>query len=152
MNEEVQAVLAQMETLLAALRNCPAETFRNRRRLPNRGVYAFCEGDRILYIGRSNQIWERVRTHGRNGATQEQANFAFRLLAREYDLEVGHNAPANRREIAAQYAVEFREQKQRVRNMTIKAVAIYDDTVSYFFEAYAILALGTLEFNRFEPH
>ena len=152
MNVQVKAVLGQMEPLLAELQDCPAETFATRRRLPNRGVYAFYEGNQILYIGRSNQIWERIRTHGRRGATQEQANFAFRLLAREYDLEVGHDAPANRRQIAAQYAVEFREQKQRVRNMTVKAVAIDDDTVSYFFEAYAILALDTTEFNRFAPH
>ena len=86
MNEELQDVLAQMEPLLAELQDCPAETFATRRRLPNRGVYAFYESDRILYIGRSNQIWKRIRTHGVRGATQEQANFAFRLLAQEYDL------------------------------------------------------------------
>ena len=152
MNEELQDVLAQMEPLLAELQDCPAETFATRRRLPNRGVYAFYESDRILYIGRSNQIWKRIRTHGVRGATQEQANFAFRLLAQEYDLEVGHDADANRGQIARQYAAGFQEQKQRVRNMAIKAVAIDDDTVSYFFEAYAIVALGTTEFNRFEPH
>ena len=152
MNKELQGILAQMEPLLTQLWNCPAETFATRTRLPNRGVYAFCEGDNILYIGRSNQIWERIRTHGVKGATQEKANFAFRLLAQKYALEVGHEAAANRGQIAKQYAAGFQEQKQRVRNMTIKAVSIDDDTVSYFFEAYAIVALGTTEFNKFEPH
>ena len=36
--------------------------------------------------------------------------------------------------------------------MTVRAVAVPDDTTSYFFEAYAILALGTTEFNKFETH
>ena len=48
MNEELQDVLAQMEPLLAELQDCPAETFATRRRLPNRGVYAFYESDRIV--------------------------------------------------------------------------------------------------------
>ena len=36
--------------------------------------------------------------------------------------------------------------------MIAKAFRIDDDTVSYFFEAYASLALGTTEFSRFERH
>ena len=151
-NEELRSVLAQMEPLLIELQACSAETFATRTKLPDRGVYVFCEGDKALYVGRSNQVWERIRIHGVKGANQEQANFAFRLLVKEYDLDTGHSAPVSRSQIAEKYAAEFREQKQRVRNMTIKAVEITDDTESYFFEAYAILALGTTEFNKFEPH
>ena len=152
MNEELRAVLAQMEPLLCQLGDCDEETFATRRNLPNRGVYVFYEGGRPLYVGRSNQIWKRIQTHGRRGANNGQANFAFRLLAQKYNLDIGHNAPADRNQVARDYAEEFRAQKGRVRNMTNKAVGIADDTVSYFFEAYAILALNTTEFNRFEPH
>lgn len=152
MNEELRSLLAQMEPLLVKLKACPPETFATRKKLPDRGIYVFYEGDKALYVGRSNQIWQRIQTHGREGATYNQATFALRLLAKEYNLEIGHRAPADRSQIAGEYAEEFRGQKRRVRRMTLRAVAVTDDTASYFFEAYAILALGTTEFNKFEPH
>lgn len=152
MNEELSSLLAQMEPWIVKLKAFQKETFATRKKLPNRGVYVFYECGKPMYVGRSNQIWERIRTHGRNGATHNQASFAFRLLAKEYNLDIGHSEPRNRSQIAEVYAKEFRIQKQRVRSMTIRAVTIVDDTVSYLFEAYAILALGTNEFNKFEPH
>lgn len=152
MNEELRSLLAQMDPLLVKLKACPPETFATRKKLPDRGVYVFYDGEKALYVGRSNQIWKRIGTHGREGASQEQASFAFRLLAKNYNLTVGHGTGANRSQVAKRYAAEFREQKRRVRSMTVRAVAVTDDTKSYFFEAYAILALGTTEFNKFEPH
>ena len=152
MNEAAQAILCQMESLLAKLNDCPPETRSTRRNLPNHGVYVFYKNNEPLYVGRSNMLRERVLAHGRNSANQEQATFAFRLLAKIHKLEVGHGAPMNRRQIAKEYATEFREQKEQVRDMRIKAVEITNDTVSYFFEAYAILALGTTEYNKFETH
>ena len=141
-----------MHPLLVKLKICSAQTFATRTKLPDRGVYVFYEGKKALYVGRSNQIRERIGTHGRKGATQEQANFAFRLMAKKYHLDIGHSATVSRSQIAKKYAAEFREQKQKVREMTIRAVEITDDAASYFFETYAILALGTTEFNKFEPH
>ena len=152
MNEELRSVMEQMEPFLLKLQACSAETFATRTKLPDRGVYVFYEGEKALYVGRSNQVQERIRTHGGKGATQEQANFAFRLLAKEYDLDIGHSTSLSRSQVAKKYVAEFRGQRQRVRNMTIRAVEITDDTESYFFEAYAILALRTTEFNKFEPH
>ncbi len=50
--------------------------------LPSRGVYLFSEGERHLYVGRSNDIRARIRLHCRPGSTENQASFAF-LLTRE---------------------------------------------------------------------
>ena len=152
MNDELRSLLDRMEPLLVKLKACQAEPFATRKKLPDRGVYVFYEGDKALYVGRSNQIWTRIRQHGVLSATHGQANFAFRLLAKEHRLEIGHSARSERSQIAKKYDKEFRDQKQRVRKMTTKAVEITDDPESYFFEAYAILALGTIELNRFEPH
>ena len=82
MNEEMSSLLAQMEPLLAKLKVSQKEKFATRKKLPDRGVYVFYEGEKPMYVGRSNQIWERIRTHGRNGATHNQATFAFRLPAK----------------------------------------------------------------------
>ena len=107
MNEELQSVMEQMEPLLAKLKACPPETFPTRKKLPDRGVYVFYEGKEPLYVGRSNQIWKRVQTHGRRGATHNQATFAFRLLAKKYNLEMGHGTGADRSQKAREYAAEF---------------------------------------------
>ena len=62
---------------------------------------------------------------------------------------MGHDKDNPRAGVAREYADAFREQKKNVRNMSIRAVEIPDDTVAYFFEAYAIVALGTTEYNKF---
>ena len=103
-------------------------------------------------VKRPSTLAAPIRYGNELGPMGETAQPTIRLLAKEYNLDIGHSAPANRSQIAEGYAAEFREQKQRVRSMMIRAVAITDDTASYFFEAYAVLALGTTEFNKFEPH
>ena len=109
MNEELRSLLAQMDPLLVKLKACPSETFATRKKLPDRGVYVFYDGEKALYVDRSNQIWERIRTHGRAGATHNQATFAFRLLAKEYNLEIGHSALADRSQIAGIYVISRTE-------------------------------------------
>ena len=64
---------------------------------------------------------------------------------------MGHGTDTDRSQIAREHAKEFLRQKQCVRHMTVRAVAVPDVRVSYFFEAYAILALGTTEFNKLDP-
>lgn len=140
-----------MEPLLAKLKACPPETFPTRKKLPNCGIYVFYEDEQPIYVGRSNQIHKRIQIHGTESAPPGQASFAFRLLAKKCNLEMGQVIGTNRRQIAREHAEEFRKQKQRVRLMEVRAVAVPDVRESYFFEAYAILALGTTEFNKFEP-
>ena len=43
--------LGQMDGLLAQLKACRPETWETRKNLPNRGVYAFYEGCKPLYVG-----------------------------------------------------------------------------------------------------
>src|SRR5262245_20521812 len=50
--------------------------------MPKRGVYLFSDGDKHLYVGRSNDLRGRYGRHCRPGATYKQAAFAFQL-ARE---------------------------------------------------------------------
>ena len=138
-----------MEPLLKKLKDCRPEKRGTRKKLPKRGVYVFYEDDKPLYVGRSNDMWQRIMTHGRNGAGHNQATFAFRLFQVKLDLPVGHDSPNDRPKTAEEHADEFRKQKERVRNMTIRAVKITEDVVQYLFEAYAILALDTKRYNKF---
>lgn len=152
MNEELRSILTQMEPLLAKLKTCRSETFVTRKKLTDQGVYVFYEGEKALYVGRSNQIHKRIQIHGTESAPPGKASFAFRLLAKKCNFEIGNRTGTDRSQKAKEHAGEFRKQKQRVRRMQVRAVAVPDVNESYFFEAYAILALGTTKFNKFEPH
>ena len=152
MNEELRFILSQMDPLLDKLKACPPETFPTRKKLPDSGIYVFYEDKRPIYVGRSNQIHKRIQIHGTESAPPGKASFAFRLLAKKCNFEIGNRTGTDRSQKAKEHAGEFRKQKQRVRRMQVRAVAVSDVTESYFFEAYAILALGTTKFNKFEPH
>ena len=148
----LEHILGQMEGLLVKLQSPCRATWETLDDLPNKGVYAFYEGDKPLYVGRSNRLRQRVKEHGQPGSRTNKATFAYRLLANEYGLPMGHDRDHLRSEVADEHDAEFREQKKRVRNMSVQAVGICDDTVAYFFEAYAIVALDTTKYNKFEPH
>jgi hypothetical protein len=75
----VEALRPKLEDLLAMVPTKPALL---PRKMPTAGVYVFSEGDRHLYVGRSNDIRGRIGRHSRRGATHRMAAFAFRL-ARE---------------------------------------------------------------------
>ena len=150
-------VVAQMEPLLAELLGGLTYHGPTLRFLPPTGIYVFYEHGEAMYVGRvggqsQQTIRTRIRQHTIPSATHNQATFAFRLLLEALDLPMGHGAEMTRPELARRYANEFREQKQRVRNMEVRAVAVTDPVVQTVFEVYAALTLGTTRYNRFETH
>lgn len=148
----LEHILGQMEALLEKLKSACPEKATTPTDLPDRGVYAFYNEGKPLYVGRSNRLRQRVAEHGQPGAGYNKATFAYRLLAKKRGFSMGHDKDNPRRKVAEKYASEFREQKKCVRNMCVHAVEICDDRVAYFFEAYAIIALCTTTYNKFEPH
>ena len=56
------------------------------RDIPERGIYLFSEGDRHLYVGRTNRLRRRLAGHCRPSSSHFSATFALRV-ARE---ETGH--------------------------------------------------------------
>ena len=152
-----EEVVAQLKPLLEELQSGPAYHGRTLRELPSKGVYVFYEDGRPMYVGRvgSNSkqtVRQRVRQHTIPSSGHNQATFAFRLLQNELGLPVGHESDMTRPEFAEKYEAEFREQKQRVRNMEVRAVEVTDSVVQAVFEIYAALTLGTTQYNRFDTH
>ena len=58
----------------------------------------------------------------------------------------------SREELAEKYKREFKEMKERVRNMEVRAVEIKDSVIQTVFEVYATLALKTARYNKFDTH
>ena len=157
MPETFEEIVSRLEPLLEELKNGPAYQGPTLRRLPGKGVYVFYEDGRPMYVGRvggnsKQTIRQRVRQHTIPSSGHNQATFAFRLLQEHLGTSAGHGSGMTRPELAEQYEAEFREQKQRVSDMEVRAVAVTDPMVQAVFEIYASLTLGTTRYNRFDTH
>lgn len=121
---------------------------------PMQGVYLFSEGDRHLYVGRSNNIPKRYAGHTGQSATHLSAAFAM-LLAR---AETGRKAdykkgPNTRKELMLDpvFRPSFDAAKARIRAMEFRAVEETDQTRQTLLEVYCAIALATPH-NDFGTH
>ena len=105
------------------------------------------ENGRPLYVGRSDQLADRLLSHGRPSSGSESATFAFNLARGEFP------EPLSRGELRPdpEFQRRFDRAKERVRRMEVRAVALADPIEQTLFEVYAHLHLGT-PFNSFENH
>ena len=79
MRSGFQKIVDQMEPLFQALLASPPHTVENGlRNLPHRGVYAFYENGRAIYVGRSTRMRPRIREHGAESSRQGTATFAYK--------------------------------------------------------------------------
>ncbi len=122
--------------------------------LPERGIYLFTESDRDLYIGRSNNIRQRLHFHCRESSDHHKASFAFRL-AREVcgATKAAYKKEGSRTHLMSQevFRAAFVSQKARVRAMDIRTVQEDDANRQALLEMYASITLGT-PYNDFNNH
>jgi hypothetical protein len=125
------------------------------RSMPECGVYLFSENGKHLYVGRSNDLRGRYGRHGRPGATDRQAAFAFQL-AREATGRIvrSYKQDENSRK-ALMELPEFRDAftaaKGRIRRMEYRFVEETDQNCQALLEIYVSIVLGT-PYNDFKTH
>lgn len=123
--------------------------------MPEQGVYLFSEGERHLYVGRSNHLRRRVGQHCNVGSQHNQAVFAYRLAR----AETGHIAPAyipgdrSRAGLLADAAFldAFSRAKARVRLMDFRCVEETVQVRQALLEIYCAILLGC-PYNDFGTH
>lgn len=129
---------------------------RNDKPLPKvEGVYCFYEGDKPLYVGRTDNIRNRVLQQRRLGGRHNSAAFAFNIAKKD----IGEDHPneevdgLKRGELSKNHVFDwlFTEAKMRVRKMSVRFVEIQDSNEQAIFEVYAHMKLGT-PFNDFSNH
>src|SRR5690606_13736716 len=122
--------------------------------MPQRGVYLFCEGDRSLYVGRSNRLRQRVRNHGNPAATHRQAAFAFKL-AREATgkAKATYKPEGSRKHLMLDplFVAAFTAAKARIATMAVRFVEEADPVRQCLLEVYVATALRT-PYNDFDNH
>tara|TARA_R110002124_G_C8613358_1_gene485546 strand:- start:92 stop:562 length:471 start_codon:yes stop_codon:yes gene_type:complete len=122
------------------------------REMPSAGVYLFSENDKPLYVGRSNRLRERYKSHCRLGSKHNQAAFAYKLAHKALNLGPASYKPGPEsrkgRSANAKFIEAFSAAKARVRGMQYRFVAEPDQKRQALLEMYCAIALDT-EFNDF---
>ena len=175
LDREFDGIIDPMPEYLSKLNDCPPigmDTSEERRILGKRlladagisicdrdgkttdpGIYVLYEGDKPMYVGRSDHLKDRLLSHGRPSSGSNSASFAF-ILAKE-DCEItdpDHKSMSRPElEIDLDFKSLFEAAKERVRKMPVRAVGIQDPIEQTLFEVYAHLQLGTPH-NSFENH
>ena len=158
--EEIITKLPQYLQEIRESESIPMNTSAQRRSLrnalpSNEGVYVLYEGDRPVYVGRSDRLADRLLEHGQPGNGPEQATFAFNLAYQEWRPDT-HIANVTRQErqafrLAPEYHSLFDEAKERVRRMHVRTVGINNPVEQAVFELYAHVELKT-RYNSFRNH
>jgi hypothetical protein len=124
------------------------------KNIPLSGIYLFSEFGRHLYVGRSNNLRVRLKNHGRAGATEKHAAFAFRL-AREStgNLKASYRSEGSRGKLMEQpnFQAAFESAKTRIREMEIRFVEEPDPLRQAVLEMYVAVALKA-KYNDFDNH
>lgn len=124
------------------------------RSMPDRGVYLFSERDIHLYVGRADNVRDRIQSHCRPSSSQGKAAFAFRL-AREATgkTTATYGKIGSRIELEADpmFAAAFKSAKERIRSMNVRFVEENDSVGQYLLEVYVAIVLGTPH-NDFDNH
>ena len=125
------------------------------RSMPERGVYLFSEGDKHLYVGRTNRLRRRYGQHCNPGSPDNQAVFAFKLARHATGKIVPAYAPGSesRKGLLAdpKFAEAFSSAKDRVRRMDYRFTEQTDPTTQALLEIYCAIVLRC-QFNDFDNH
>ena len=100
----------------------------NLGRVPKSGIYCFYENGDPMYVGRTNNMKDRIMTQGRLGSNHNSAQFAF-LMAREAAEKKGIDVIGRTRgelERDPTFNDLFIQSKIRVSNMSICLVSVED--------------------------
>jgi hypothetical protein len=149
--EHVEALVPKLALLLSTP---PVTVATLPGTMPARGIYLFSEGNRHLYVGRTNTLRKRLQNHCRPSSTHFQATFAFRL-AREAtgNLRATYKATGSRTGLLLEpsFAQAFSDAKARLRRMSVRFVEETDAIRQCLLEVYAAVVLEA-RYNDFENH
>ena len=122
--------------------------------LPLAGIYLFSEGEKHLYVGRTNSLRRRLQQHCRPGSGHNSAPFAFRLAREARNvLKATYKAEGSRDQLVKEeaFALAFTAAKTRLRDMNIRVVEESDPLRQALLEMYVAVALEA-PYNDFDNH
>lgn len=150
--ESFESIVTKMPLLMKKLESASFYSREEVKHLPMKGIYIFYEESKPIYVGRSRNLRARILNHSRPSSGHNSASFAFLLARYKTDcLRDRDNRFRRDLEKDAKFAVVFKEQKEHIAKMKIKAVEIEDSNTQAIFEIYCSEKLRT-PYNDFNTH
>jgi hypothetical protein len=153
MNNEWNGLVKRMPALLKQLTSQPLRSWNDRGILPQKGVYVFYERGKPMYVGRTNNMSDRLNRHSRPSSRHNSATFAFNIAKREA-IKRGMNVQMDRNQlqVVSAFSKLFYEAKARVSKMPVRVIQINSPIEQTLFEVYAAICLNTRQYNDFDTH
>ena len=136
----------------------------------DKGIYVFYEGEKALYVGRSDRIKGRINEHGNGKISERSSSAAFAvILAKEklFKKKYPEHSDKTMKEIwnlkefkgltygkikgQKDFERFFKKAQERIREMHVGVVGIADHNEQSIFEVYAHLELEA-PYNSFRNH
>lgn len=118
------------------------------------GVYVFYKDNQPIYVGRADNIRERISGHTRPGSNHNSANFAFNLTKLEFAEKLKESKLGRQALIEMpDFLNKFVKFKIELSASLLKYIEIENDIIQTMFEPYLALKLGTYPVNNnFDNH
>lgn len=154
MKKKFKKTIREIETKFNRLWVSPAHVLKKiSGPLPEKGIYLLSEGQRVLYVGRSNNLKSRLRNH-HAGISHFQATFAF-LMAREATMrfKATYRKEGSRAELLKDKKFKrcFDLARIRIGRMKVRVIEETDPTKQALLEIYAAFVTKA-KHNNFENH
>jgi hypothetical protein len=147
----VDGLEPKFRTLLAMTPVCYATLPRD---MPERGVYLFSDGEKHLYVGRTNRIRRRLAGHCRPSSTHFSATFAFRIAREETGrVKASYSSVGSRAALVTDtvFGPAFVRAKARLASLDLRFVEELDPVRQALLEIYVAVVLKT-PYNDFDNH
>ncbi|PJJ09813.1 GIY-YIG catalytic domain-containing protein [Flavobacterium sp. 1] len=153
--EQLKPYITEMDSLFQELfEEFEISDLLKRNELPKyRGIYAFYENGKPIYVGRANNIRKRIQWHTRESSGSESASFAFNLAKMEYAKKSEITLQRKQLMQIEEFIEIFRKHKLNLTNIEFRCIAVENDILQTMFEPYLAFKLGTYPINNtFENH
>lgn len=148
----IETLKAQLDRLLGMT---PVKATELPKTMSCKGVYLFSEGNKHLYVGRSNNIKKRIKDHSIQSATANKAAFAFLLARKETgNLNATYKKGAGSRKALMEdgsFVKDFETSKARIQKMDVRFIEENNPVRQALLEIYVAVEHST-PYNDFENH
>ena len=151
MNSEFANLLSNLQPLCDRLRTMAPVSADDLPTTKVRGVYAFSENDKVLYVGRSNHIGRRCKQHWQPGSRLNDAPFAVLLARQTTGILPTYSGDLVRKKLIEHdgFMTAFKEAKERIRQMEFRFVEEPDPIRQTLLEVYCAVSLKS-PYNKFD--
>lgn len=152
MNVQFQTTIEKFPEYMTNLLKTTPVHYSELKDIPKRGIYVYYENDNPIYVGRSQNLRQRLRQHRQQSSDHHSATFAF-LIARRDAYKTGLHIKGTREDLQKNnnFSQLFADAKRRVQHMKVQILQMDYPVEQTLFEVYAALELKT-EYNTWETH